>query len=194
MILPIEATNDFFEPSSKIPAKYRSYLIPGALARFTQDSEGVILDQKVPGRKYTGWVHRIWLSDLTLLYPFAVKDTWALHFWLARRIPAKLEHGQTVILDDCTLFFLPAAEYTAWPMPGNAISFHINFDEVGSSTQVSEATAASHRSKIINEFPYPISPVSFRIIKRVLSCKFLGRCAEIYQERNFKNLLDCYWQ
>ncbi|MEC5143071.1 hypothetical protein [Chitinophaga sp. 212800010-3] len=191
MILPIEASDDFFEPPLIVPDGYRYYLIPGALARFTHGDDGIILDQKIPGRKFTGWVHRIWLSDLTLLYPFAIKDTWALHFWLARRIPARLEQGQTIILDDCTLFYLPAAEYTAWPLPGNAISFHINF--IDNTNASSTNPDGSHLSKIINELPYPISPVSFRIIKRVLSCKFVGRCAEFYQERNFKNLLDCYW-
>ena len=158
------------------------------------------MDQRIHTPYFTAWVHNIWIEQNVMLYPFSVTDTWALHYWLARKIPAVLDQGNVVMVDDCTLFYLTAAEYTAWPIIGNAVSFHINFtsnsmQEYASNIitgQQGVRLSPKNESRLINPVPFSLNPVTYRIIKRVLTCPFKSTVAEIYQARNCKNLLDIY--
>ena len=80
------------------------------------------------------------------------------------------------------------------------MSFHINFTQeaiqeyVGSSLTGKEGIKFNPKSesRLINPVPFTLNPVTYRIIKRVITCPFRGTIAEIYQARNFRNLLDIY--
>jgi AraC-like DNA-binding protein len=198
--LPIETGPDYFKQTQSIPAQFRKYLIPSSNYAFNADGNNKILDLNIRVPGFNIWVHYLWLQGSSSLSPFSTRDTFALHFWLSRRIPAALKNKDILSLEDCMLFFLKASEHNAWPANGNALSMHVNVDPEGIN-QLTEDIPGFERlndykgqvSTLVNPVPYPINAITFRTLKDILKCAYFGNAADIYLRRKCMNLYQQYF-
>ncbi|SFE45013.1 AraC-type DNA-binding protein [Chitinophaga sp. CF118] len=197
--LPIES-DSYFNSYGHVPERFRRFLIPSARYHFSSDGANDMLDMNISLDGFSIWIHYLWLKGDILLQPFNTKDTFALHFWLARSIPAKLRDLGLVDVADCILFFLKAMEHAAWAASGISLSMHINVDPynlVPLSTEFPQLAflknlPAYTNSTPINPMPFSISAVNFRILKRILHCRYIGIFSECYLRRNCVSLYTNY--
>lgn len=199
LLLPIETDVSFFQPSRPIPSGIRKFVLPASLARYTHSSEGAILDMNIRLPGFSIWIHYLWMKNKAILHPFSTRNTWALHYWLADKIPVTLRDRGAMTLEDCMLFYLTKNEHTAWPSFGDALSVHINIDPEQILTIVNELPALKGleqlpsplNNTLINPVPFAINPVTRTLLKRILHCRYTGHIAMIYQRRN---CIDLYLQ
>lgn len=199
--LPIES-DSYFNTYAHIPEKYRKFLIPSARYHFKTDGANASLDMNIPLPGFSIWIHYLWLTGSVALYPFNTRDTYALHFWLARSIPAALKDQGLVNVEDCMLFFLKAMEHAAWITSGISLSMHINIDPANLMPLSYEFPQLSllrelpvyNISTPINPVPFPISAANIRILKRILHCRHIGAAGECYLRRNCVSLYSNYFK
>jgi AraC-like DNA-binding protein len=197
--LPIES-DSYFNTYVRVPEKFRKFLIPSARYHFKSDGLNFSLDMNIPVNGFSIWIHYLWLTDNVSLLPFNTRDTYALHFWLSRRIPAALKDKGIVNLEDCILFFLKAMEHAAWPISGNSLSMHINIDPADLTRLSYEFRQLALLREFpeyavstpVNTIPFSISAVNIRILKKILQCRHIGPVAECYLRRNCVSLYSNY--
>lgn len=197
--LPIES-DTYFNTYTQIPEKFRKFLIPAARYHFKSDGVNAALDMNIPLAGFSVWIHYLWLSGSASLQPFNTRDTWALHFWLARSIPAALKDTGMVNVEDCILFFLKAMEHAAWLSSGRSLSMHINIDPGNLSALSQEYPQLSFLTELpvftistpVNPMPFSISAANIRILKRILHCRHIGTAGDCYLKRNCVSLYSNY--
>lgn len=197
--LPIE-TDSYFHTYAQIPDKFRKFLIPSARYHFKSDGMNASLDMNIPLAGFSIWIHYLWLTGSIALQPFNTRDTYALHFWLARSIPAALKDKGLVNVEDCILFFLKAMEHAAWATSGTSLSMHINIDPANllplsyDYPQLSQLRELPvyNISTPVNPTPFTISAANIRILKRILHCRHIGVAAECYLKRICVSLYSNY--
>ena len=197
--LPIES-DAYFNTYTQIPEKFRKFLIPSARYHFKSDGTNASLDMNISLAGFSIWIHYLWLKGNVSLQPFNTRDTYALHFWLSRSIPAALKDKGLVNVEDCILFFLKAMEHTAWLSSGTSLSMHINIDpgnlcplsyEYPQLALLRELPAYTI-STPVNPLPFTISAANIRILKRILHCRQRGTAAGCYLRRNCVSLYSNY--
>jgi AraC-like DNA-binding protein len=201
MYLPIES-DTYFNTYGVIPEHFRKFLIPAARYHFRSDGVNASLDMNITVDGFSIWVHYLWLTGGVSLLPFNTKDTYALHFWLSRSIPAELRDQGLVSVEDCILFFLKAMEHAAWPASGTSLSMHINVDP-GALNSIAEKYPQLYLLKElpkytistpVNPVPFRISAVNIRLLKRILHCRYIGIVSECYLLRNCISLFTNYFR
>jgi AraC-like DNA-binding protein len=197
--LPIES-DSYFHSYAPVPGKFRKFLVPSARYHFKSDGVNASLDMNIPLPGFSIWIHYLWLTGSVALQPFNTKDTYALHFWLARSIPAALKDKGLVNVEDCILFFLKAMEHAAWVTSGTSLSLHINIDPASLIPLSYEYPQLSLLRELpvytistpVNPVPFSISAANIRILKRILHCRHIGAAGECYLRRNCVSLYSNY--
>lgn len=201
MHLPIES-DSYFNTYALIPEKFRKFLIPSARYHFKSDGVNASLDMNIRLDGFSVWIHYLWLTDNVALYPFNTKDTYALHYWLSRSIPAELRDQGLVNVEDCILFFLKAMEHAAWAASGASLSMHINVDPDNLTYLANKYPQLSRLKDLpeyaistpVNPIPFSIGAVNIRLLKRILHCRYIGSVSECYLLRNCVSLFRNYFR
>jgi AraC-like DNA-binding protein len=199
--LPIES-DTYFHTYARIPEKFRKFLIPSARYHFKSDGGNASLDMNISLNGFSVWIHYLWLTSSVSLLPFNTKDTYALHFWLSRSIPAELKDQGLVNVEDCILFFLKAMEHAAWPASGASLSMHINIDPHNIIYLVNKYPQLSLLKELplyeistpVNPVPFSIGAINIRLLKRMLHCRYVGIAGEAYLLRNCVSLFSNYFR
>ncbi|MCW3465353.1 helix-turn-helix transcriptional regulator [Chitinophaga nivalis] len=191
-ILYIERKDKSYTTYEKIPPAFHPMLIQHARYFYSEDANGLILDQQIDTGGLIIYLHIIKVAPGVLVEPFAVEQVIALH--VSDTIPVELHEGTKLMLrhEEVSMFNVMPVKHAARPNQEYAMSFHINLRPsylpvLAKEFPVFKPLADMHIGDVtapLHTVPFKMNAVSRLIRDRILSSRHIGSTGDLFYRRN----------